>query len=90
METGYDKIYELMDRLEDAFLIIGGDFIACVIASQDYINRNKSLNEEKLTDFYKGLTMIHVRLLMLIENNFRLTPSQYLYTFFRQSKHMNE
>ena len=54
MGTVYDKIYELMDRHEDTFLIMGGDFKACMIASEDSINRNKSLNEEKLTDFIKA------------------------------------
>ena len=42
-----------MDRHEDTFLIMGVDFNACMIANEDSINRNKSLNEEKLTDYIK-------------------------------------
>ena len=38
MGTVYDKIYELMDKHEDAFLIIGGDFNACMIPNEDSIN----------------------------------------------------
>ena len=53
MGTVYDKIYELMDKHEDAILIIRGDFNACMIANEDSINRNTSLNEEKLTDYIK-------------------------------------
>ena len=36
MGTVYDKIYELMDRHEDAFLIMGGDslFAWCSIREQ--------------------------------------------------------
>ena len=41
MGTVYDKIYELMDRHEDTFLIMGGDFNACMIPSKDSINRHK-------------------------------------------------
>jgi hypothetical protein len=29
MEIVYDKVYEVMDRHTDAFLIMGGDFNAC-------------------------------------------------------------
>ena len=43
-----------MDRHKGAFLIMGGDFNACMIASEDSINRNKSINKEKLTDFIKA------------------------------------
>ena len=38
MENVYDKIYEIMDRHTDAFLILGGDFNACMSAN-DSINR---------------------------------------------------
>ena len=30
MENVYDKIYEIMDRHTDAFLILGGGFNACM------------------------------------------------------------
>ena len=49
MGTVHGKIYELMD-----FLITGGDFNACMIANENSINRNKSLNEGKLTDYIKA------------------------------------
>ena len=51
MGTVHGKIYELMD-----FLITGGDFNACMIANENSINRNKSLNEGKLTDYIKEMT----------------------------------
>ena len=40
-----------MDDHEDAFLIMGGDFNACMNMNADSLNRIKSENEIKLTDF---------------------------------------
>ena len=34
MESVYDKIYDVMDRHGDAFLILGGDFNACIDGSR--------------------------------------------------------
>ena len=53
-ESVYDKLYDVMDRHADAFLIMGGgDFNACFNAEQDSINRHKSINDTKLTDYIK-------------------------------------
>ena len=51
METVYDKVYETMDRHPDAFLIMGGDFNACMDVKLDSLNRNKTVSEQNLTDF---------------------------------------
>ena len=40
MEGVYDKIFEMMDRHPDAFLIMGGDFNVC-ITDNDFLNRQK-------------------------------------------------
>ena len=40
MEMVYDKIFEIVDRHTDAFLILGGDFNACM-SDNDSLNRNK-------------------------------------------------
>ena len=53
MEGAYDKIYNLMDRHPDAFLILGGDFNACM-SQNDSLNRLGTLNEKILTDFIKS------------------------------------
>jgi hypothetical protein len=53
MEMVYDKIYEIMDRHTDAFLIMGGDFNACMVKEEDSINRAKTINECHLTDYIK-------------------------------------
>ena len=45
---------EILNYYNLQFLIIVGDFNACMISSEDSINRNKSLNEEKLTDYIKA------------------------------------
>ena len=39
MGTVYDKLFEIMDRHEDAFIVMGGDFNACMDANVDSINR---------------------------------------------------
>jgi exonuclease III len=54
MEGVYVKLYEVMDRHVDAFLIMGGDFNACMNLGVDSLNRNKSLSENRLTDFIKA------------------------------------
>ena len=38
MEGVYDKIYELMDKQMDAFLIMGGDFNLCMTRNY-FLNR---------------------------------------------------
>jgi exonuclease III len=49
----YDKIFELMDKHPDAFLIMGGDFNACM-SDGDSINRLSSRHETNLTNFIKS------------------------------------
>ena len=51
LEMVYDKLYEIMDKHEDVFLIIGGDFNACMNPDQDSLNRTKTVNEVRLTDY---------------------------------------
>ena len=41
LEMVYEKLYEVMDNHSNAFLIMGGDFNACM-SQLDYLNRNKS------------------------------------------------
>ena len=53
MEKVYDKIYELMDNHPDAFLVMGGDFNAC-LSEGDSINRLSSRHETTLSDFIKS------------------------------------
>jgi exonuclease III len=54
IESVYDKLYEVMDRHEDGFLIMGGDFNACMDTSLDSLNRTKTVSECRLTDFIKA------------------------------------
>ena len=49
MEGVYDKIYDVMDRHGDAFLILGGDFNACM-SDNDSLNRSSSVNEREFTE----------------------------------------
>ena len=53
MENVYDKIYELLDKHPDSFVVLGGDFNACM-SEEDYLNRNKTRCETKLTDYIKA------------------------------------
>ena len=50
MESIYDKINEVMDRHEDAFVVLGGDFNACMSAERDSVNRAKVDAECTLPD----------------------------------------
>ena len=54
MEMVYDKLYLVMDEHADAFLIMGGDFNACMCANSDSLNRTKTLNEIKSTEFIES------------------------------------
>ena len=54
IESVYDKLYEIMDRHTDAFLIMGGDFNMCMDKDTDSINRDKSVNECMLTDYIRA------------------------------------
>ena len=51
MEMVYDKLNHIMNDHADAFLIMGGDFNACMNADLDSINRIKTENEIKLTEY---------------------------------------
>ena len=53
MENVYDKMYEVMDRHTDAFIVLGGDFNACM-SNNDSINRAGSVNESAFTDYIKA------------------------------------
>ena len=45
MVSVYDKVYEIMDSHPDAFLIMGGDFNACMDAATDSLNEtNPAVN----------------------------------------------
>ena len=53
MDQKQDKKHEKdqMDKHTDAFLIVGGDFNACMVADSDSLFRNKPNSESHLTDF---------------------------------------
>jgi exonuclease III len=53
IESVYDKIYEVMDRHPDAFLILGGDLNACM-TEKDFLNRNYPQSEVILMDYIKA------------------------------------
>ena len=53
MEGVYDKIYEVMDRHDDAFVVLAGDFNACM-SPGDSMNRVGSVNESIFTDYVKS------------------------------------
>jgi hypothetical protein len=52
MEKVYDKIIELLDKHPDAFVVMGGDFNACM-SMNDSLNRLGTKQESgiKLTHF---------------------------------------
>ena len=52
MEKVYDKIFELLDKHPDAFVVMGGDFNACM-EDNDSLNRNMSASESRLTEYIK-------------------------------------
>ena len=54
MRTVYDTLYQVMDYHADAFLIMGGDFNACMNVETDSLNIVKSDNESKFTDYIKS------------------------------------
>ena len=53
MEKVYDKIFELLDKHPDAFVILGGDFNACM-SDNDSLNRVKSKHETNFTEQIKA------------------------------------
>ena len=79
MENVYDKIYEIMDRHTDAFLILGGDFNACMSAN-DSMNRAGSANERLLTDYIKANNST-----CEIMDSYRSVESSAGYTWTRQA-----
>ena len=52
MEKVYDEIYRLLDKHPDSFVVLGGDFNACM-EDNDSLNRNKSASESRLTEYIK-------------------------------------
>ena len=43
MEGVYGKVFEILDRHSDAFLVMGGDFNVCMNKEEDSINRAKRI-----------------------------------------------
>jgi hypothetical protein len=57
MEKVYDKIFELLDKHPDAFVVMGGDFNACM-SSNDYLNRLGTKQESNLAAMIKSINSI--------------------------------
>jgi hypothetical protein len=53
MKKIYDKIFELLDKHLDAFVILGGDFKACMSVNE-YLKRVKTKQESYLTKYIKA------------------------------------
>ena len=53
MDGVYDRINDLMDRHPDAFLVLGGDFNACM-SDNDSLNRIGTANEKIITGYFKS------------------------------------
>ena len=53
MVSDYDKIFEILDKHQDAFLIMGGDMNVCMSEEEDSLNRNKSESEKRLTEYIR-------------------------------------
>jgi exonuclease III len=79
MESVYDKIYEIMDRHPDAFLIMGGDLNACM-TEKDFLDRNYPQSEILLMDYIKANNNT-----CEIEDAYRSKESEAGFTWSRQT-----